>query len=385
MKKWQIIDLVRSFSVLVVLADHSYSNPPLSKPWMSWLWGRFCCNGYYGIILFFVVSGFLITHVIAHNQKDLFDPNVPKFYVQRIGRIWPLFFLSLLLGLAVYLFSPKNGDLYTNYFPGREYGFWFWLSIPTFMFNWFLLFNVFSPVGLPLRISWTICVEEQFYFLYPLVLKKLENGKKMTLFFILLMVTGILAKSLLWAYWPTNPTIRALPFVMQLDVISIGILLYLGFIHYAPFFSKNKNASKGVCVFGLFMMLFAYFGANGSSDFMEVLIPDALGLGLFCFLLGGLHLDFFESRLLKTLSLPGKYCFGCYLLHPTILIFIRSYIHRMNFLMGYVVFAALTTLAAAVSYHFFEAPLNRFIRKRFEPSPFVLVEKSGAGGRTGPA
>jgi peptidoglycan/LPS O-acetylase OafA/YrhL len=159
---------------MAVLGAHSYSNVSMNNPWLCWLWGRFCNNGNYGVYLFFVVSGFLITNAIHNNPGGLKNPSAVRFYVQRIGRIWPLFFVCLGAGIIIYLFMPSGSDLYNDYFPiGGDFGFWF--CIPTFMFNWFMTFSTafYSNHWLLL---WSLSVEEQFYFLYPLGLKKLKGG-----------------------------------------------------------------------------------------------------------------------------------------------------------------------------------------------------------------
>lgn len=113
MKKWQIVDLVRSFCIVAAMAVHNYSNIPFSHRWASWLWGRFCFNGIYGVFVFFIVSGFLITHVIDQAPGGLFEPKILRFYVNRAEEFGPFFSFAwaskrfyLYLGIRTRLFSP---------------------------------------------------------------------------------------------------------------------------------------------------------------------------------------------------------------------------------------------------------------------------------------
>src|SRR6185295_13979499 len=117
MKKWKIIDLVRSFCIVVVMGVHFYSAVPFAHPWAAWLWGRFCFNGIYGVFLFFVISGFLITNIISKAPGGIFKPTLLKFYARRIGRIWPLFFLYVGLELIFFEVAPRTTRLFSECFP----------------------------------------------------------------------------------------------------------------------------------------------------------------------------------------------------------------------------------------------------------------------------
>jgi peptidoglycan/LPS O-acetylase OafA/YrhL len=85
----------------------------------------------------------------------------------------------------------------------------------------------------------------------------------------------------------------------------------------------------------------------------------------FFFLLGGLRLDFFESKAWGWLAFPGKLSYGCYLWHPLVLLFLAPWLLRMNFTVALLVFALTTTWVASISYFFFEQPANRWVRKTF--------------------
>jgi peptidoglycan/LPS O-acetylase OafA/YrhL len=87
-----------------------------------------------------------------------------------------------------------------------------------------------------------------------------------------------------------------------------------------------------------------------------------IGLGTFLFLLGGLHLKFFEAKVLAPLCFSGKLSYGIYLLHGVIFYFCWPYIAGKNEIFSFLIFSASAIVTAFISYQFFEEPLNRWIR-----------------------
>jgi peptidoglycan/LPS O-acetylase OafA/YrhL len=77
-KRLQVIDLVRAFSILAVLAHHLgcyYISKQSQSSFLAYLWFRFMINGSFGVTMFFVVSGFVITRLIASQPDGLFNPD----------------------------------------------------------------------------------------------------------------------------------------------------------------------------------------------------------------------------------------------------------------------------------------------------------------------
>src|SRR5215204_2292769 len=58
--------------------------------------------GHLGVVCFFVLSGFLITYLLLREQNDFSRIHVGRFYLRRVLRIWPLYFLILVLGFFVF-------------------------------------------------------------------------------------------------------------------------------------------------------------------------------------------------------------------------------------------------------------------------------------------
>ncbi|MDP1800300.1 MAG: acyltransferase, partial [Bacteroidota bacterium] len=120
-----------------------------------------------GVVFFFVLSGFLITYLLL-KEKELTDTiNVKKFYIRRVLRIWPLYFLIVILGFFV-----------LPHFHFMEISFFAKYNAHLSVFNLVLFlvmlpnlaFAIFKPLP-HIGQLWSIGVEEQFYLLWPWVVK----------------------------------------------------------------------------------------------------------------------------------------------------------------------------------------------------------------------
>src|SRR5687768_571572 len=110
-----------------------------------------------GVKIFFVLSGFLITYLLLSEMKVKGQIAVKKFYVRRILRIWPLYFLIAILGLFLLpqVFSP-------DYFPQKVYPHFAVKAILIFLMLPNVVYLVFGHI-FSLGILWSIGTEEQFY------------------------------------------------------------------------------------------------------------------------------------------------------------------------------------------------------------------------------
>jgi peptidoglycan/LPS O-acetylase OafA/YrhL len=117
----------------------------------------------HAVVLFFVLSGYLISYLLMR-EKELFKRiDIKKFYVRRILRIWPLYYLAIVIAV---LFIPIIQDLYprTTLYSLQTIGLYS-LLIPNFA----ILAGYMIPTIAPL---WSLGVEEQFYAFWPWCIKK---------------------------------------------------------------------------------------------------------------------------------------------------------------------------------------------------------------------
>jgi peptidoglycan/LPS O-acetylase OafA/YrhL len=119
-------------------------------------------GGPYGVDVFFVLSAYLITELLLREKRATGRLRVPAFYLRRALRIWPVYFLVVLLAALVPALNPQHA------FDGR-----YLLLFLTFMGNWsFVWFGWPWTVAGPL---WSVSIEEQFYLVWPPVVARLSE------------------------------------------------------------------------------------------------------------------------------------------------------------------------------------------------------------------
>ena len=373
----QIVDLLRSLSILVVLVSHFAYFAPEPSPFFKGMWSTLRSEGRPAVTVFFVVSGFLITRIIDRSPGGLFQFKPSWFYVRRAGRILPLFFLQIIIGVGFIGFAGfLAGDHSLEFFrcfklPHDPFDLTFWSSLMTLIsFSWTSNFLKTNWMGLGLHWSlfWSLAIEEQFYICYPMLLKASRRKK---------VIAGVLTTLvfLCWGVswlgsWLTPPS--ALPVFTWSDVwcygaIAMGALLYLLCEEVGPYLLRQTLWNWTAVGTGGLAILTG--GTNFFNEASGILNTPLIDLGVFLVLLGGIHLPLFESRWLKLFALPGKYCYGIYLLHVVVIYLMLPVFKNLSGFVNVFLLFGLYTLAvtsiAVLSYRYFEMPANRSIQKKF--------------------
>jgi peptidoglycan/LPS O-acetylase OafA/YrhL len=155
MKRFQQLDAVRGLAVLAVFVHNTDIYPSLHL-------GLIVTNGWMGVDLFFVLSGFLITGILVDTKGS--EGFFKNFYTRRCLRIWPLYYSALLfMFLIVPFLHPSEAQ---SVFGARSSPWW---AFPLFLQN-FLIPIPIAATGL-LGVTWSLAVEEHFYLLWPLVVR----------------------------------------------------------------------------------------------------------------------------------------------------------------------------------------------------------------------
>src|SRR4030042_5470516 len=141
------LDGLRGISILLVYIHHLYS--PLMP------------GGFFGVDVFFVLSGFLITSLLVQEWGRKGSISLKDFYIRRALRLMPALLLLILItgGFALILLD-KKGAIETYQ------GIWLTLAYAS---NWFIAFGYFTANN-PLGITWSLAIEEQFYLTWPISL-----------------------------------------------------------------------------------------------------------------------------------------------------------------------------------------------------------------------
>jgi peptidoglycan/LPS O-acetylase OafA/YrhL len=157
------LDGVRAIAVLVVIAFH--------------LGFKGVSGGFLGVDMFFVLSGYLVTGLLVDEYRRSQTIAFSKFWLRRVRRLFPALFIVL---TALCIFAFRYGAPEDNYGLRRD-------SLATLFYsaNWWYIksgqsyFAQFANVS-PLRHTWSLAIEEQFYFFWPLlvlIVLKLSKGR----------------------------------------------------------------------------------------------------------------------------------------------------------------------------------------------------------------
>lgn len=169
----------------------------------------------FGLSLFFTLSAFLICELLILERKLTGTVSVKQFYIRRILRIWPLYYLGLLLfGVAYSVCMHAFGR---NFVPLC------WFAV--FLGAWRAAF--FSPMHNPANPLWSISVEEQFYAFAPFCVKRLSRRQ------LVIACTGVFVAAILWLTYVVSTSMSDKriwfdPLVhFQCFAAGIGLCLFL--------------------------------------------------------------------------------------------------------------------------------------------------------------
>ncbi len=156
------LNALRFIAATLVIFHHTEQY----KHWagMGSMWGHTAIDslGHKSVSFFFVLSGFLITYLLLSEHNRTGRIHVAKFYMRRILRIWPLYFLIVALALLV---MPL---LVGKTFEQAPFGLPVILSLLLFFPN---LLRIFRPTIVGANQLWSVGIEEQFYLIWPLLVR----------------------------------------------------------------------------------------------------------------------------------------------------------------------------------------------------------------------
>jgi len=167
------LDGLRCLSIIAVLAYHAFGYRSAGTFWHS---------GYYGVDLFFAISGFLITTLLLRERDQTGGLNLQAFYARRSLRIFPLYYATLAVYVALVWLSQRDtarGHDFLHNLP----------AFITYTTNWFIDTDA---TGTIFFFAWSLAVEEQFYLLWPAAEKYLPRGLR-TVALLLIFGVGLAA------------------------------------------------------------------------------------------------------------------------------------------------------------------------------------------------
>jgi len=289
------LDGLRGLAILLVVVYHNFGF--INVFFFGWL----------GVDLFFVLSGFLITDILLKTlgRKDY----LKNFYIRRMLRIFPLYYLCLLVFLII---LPKLNLQYdAKYYTDNQL--WLW----TYLQNWLYIFNPTETTN-TLHHLWSLAVEEQFYLIWPLVILVIKKPSRLLFFLGIALLSIIALRYIVWIYKIENLAYFNLYTFSRVDGICIGSMLAL-VMKINPRFIEKYTAPIVLALAGfnfLFFFInryydfaFPYLAIVGYTTFailFALLIQEGVGgrNKVVNFIFNGQFMKFF-----------GKISYGLYIYH----------------------------------------------------------------------
>lgn len=355
------LDGLRAIAVTGVLVFHL--NP-------NWLPG-----GWFGVDLFFVLSGFLITTLIIREQNRTGRINFPRFWLARMRRLLPALITTLfaVLGMGWFLTIDARREAVAHDV----------LSALAYVANWRFIFGdegYFATLNLPspVRHTWSLSIEEQFYVVFPLLMAFLGwiTTKRMVHTLVLTSIAICSAGLMAYLYVPDSDPVRVYfgtdTRIFELLIGAIGALA----LRKQAFtgFTKFNWLSQLLGALGLGIVVLAMFFIHDDSP-----IPYRGGLVLLCLasfasiLAAAGPPNTLFSRIIGFAPLRwlGLISYPLYLWHWPVIVFMTTEITGLRGTSQLIFQAILSIVLATLSYKFIEQPI-RNPRTWAESSPRLV-------------
>lgn len=315
-------------------------------------------SGKLGVMLFFVLSGFLITYLLLNERDRKGRISLRNFYVRRILKIWPLYFLIVALGFFIMpsfeFFRIPGNTAFQDGFPWKSF-----ISY-IFMFPNLALSN-FHNIPYASQ-AWSIGTEEQFYLIWPLIFIFLVRKELPAMAAVILGYFGV--KVLLFLFKPIILGVDVLEFwkTFSIDCMAIG-----GITAYSQYYKlKLLNFLKNDFTFAAASLLSVTFIALGMNfGYIHAYVYSTL----FAIIILNLACNEKYNNLLeqKTLNYLGTISYGLYMYHSIAIVAclkLAVIAGAANNFVFYPAIFILTILISHVSFKFFEKPVLK-LKSRF--------------------
>lgn len=358
---------LRFYAFLLVFIGHVVVGFQLEENWLKNFSSHYDLS-HYGVIFFFVLSGFLITIILLKGQQKNQKVNILYFYTKRVRRIWPVYFMVIVVGflivpLFIYIANKFGLNMYSV--SGTDIN-----SLPWFIFfisNIYIsYFGFLSPI---INILWSVAIEEQFYIVWPWFVKYTRNN---LLIFIILILVFVF--SVLFRYFDFGSLAEHIHTFACIGSLAIGCLgAYLTFYNQKVLdFFTNLKWIYSLSIYLLIALSFILICFKE-----ELHLNNALSMSLIYAILSILFLVFIlEQGLSKKPLIPfgkskvteylGTISYGLYAYHMIAFTVIVTILKVLNlsvshnliiYILAIIVTFILTILISYLSYKYIERPI----------------------------
>lgn len=340
------LDGLRAISFLLVFVAHS----GLEK----------VVPGGFGVTTFFFLSGFLITTLMRLEERKTGTVNLKGFYLRRIFRILPPFYLTLMLAtvLAAAGFVPGKLEASPMQALMLHFG------------NYWFAFNGGSGVPAGTGVYWSLAVEEHFYLLFPilyLVTRRLGlAGKLQASLFLVLCAAIVVWRCVLVLRFGVAEDRTYLASDTRFDSILFGCALAVAMNPVVDRPVGSDRLWKRVLFpAGVALLLFTF--VYRAPWFRESIRYTLQGIGLTPIFISAMRFpEWGPFRLLNTkfVAFLGVLTYSLYLVHHVVLYTVHYHLPTWHPALLSLVALAISIAFSLAMYHYVEKPLGR-LRKRF--------------------
>ena len=322
------LDTLRLYAALCVIIYHGMgANFPL------------VLSGGIAVTLFFTLSGFLITSILLEEKTKTGTINVHRFWIRRALRILPLYYFILVI---CYIVLPSLNVLYM---PER------WTLPGMLVFG--------GPFFIAVKIGylnnaahlWSIGVEEMFYFIFPIFVKRYR---------IPIICAGIIVPLLIihfLAYYGGGPVGADLSGMLRFDCMAIGALAAYVYHYQKPVLALMYHPA--IWIASIIGVVLLNFHLSNVNDFEASVIFAVFILNLAT----NPRLHLLEPRILAWF---GQRTYGIYMWHYPIMAIFLTVAPGIGWPLLTLSMITFTLTVAAVSYRYFEHPFLR-LKDRWQP------------------
>jgi peptidoglycan/LPS O-acetylase OafA/YrhL len=300
MRRREGLDLLRAVAILLVLFHHM-ARASQGPAWLLALHRHLVTGGWVGVDLFFVLSGFLVSSLLFDEEKLHGSISFRRFFVRRGFKIYPSYWVLLFVGWA--WFGDRAG------FSARDYA-----CNLAFLQNY---------VGRRVwGVTWSLCIEEHFYVLLPLLLLTMKRFggdpsapfRRLPWVCLLTAAGCLLARILTAEKVPYSPLASEFPTHLRIDSLLFGV--GLSFLQHYQTSAYDRVARGGVWLaLGGALLLLLAFWFDVSLTWVHTVGYTVFYVAAGALVVWARSLAPFEGLPTRGLAFVGRHSYSIYLWH----------------------------------------------------------------------
>jgi peptidoglycan/LPS O-acetylase OafA/YrhL len=352
LKKYDYIDFLRGIAILLVIINHIPHTDYILNESTPFIIKKILLAGTYGVQLFYIVSAFTLCNSMENRNEN----NYKNFYIRRIFRVVPLFYLGIIIYYLYYYFRSSHLFDFQNFY-----------TLKNLILNLFFINNFIPPSISFIPGGETITTELNFYLIFPFLFYYLIKKKKIfisIIFIIPIMLILNLIFHKFFNFYDFGQIGFYRTIYVQLFVFLLGFLFY--------YLVKQKNFKKAILVnkkyFIFIILAFIFVILNNKINpeyfYFKNLIIISFILLFFSYLI------FLKKKILKNYYLYklicnfGKVSYSMYIFHWIVLDII-TYVMNFNIIFKNSFLNLLTVILSGILITYFIALISYRFEKFF--------------------